>query len=96
MDMETRAAAPPFGPEELRGLKFFGPLEHLLVNLHQLYPDAKRKLHYDDYLLLLLLAYYNPIISSTRAICHCSGFRRVQKGLGVAQTSLGSLSDHFH
>jgi hypothetical protein len=42
---------------------------------------------------MILLYFFNPVLSSLRGIRQASGFRKVQRELGVAKTSLGSLSE---
>ena len=92
--MDTHADATPSPlPRNLHGLKFFSPLEGLLGQLHSLYPDPKRLLHYDDYLLYLLLAFYEPAIKSMRALQEASALPAVRECLGVPRFSLGSFSE---
>lgn len=54
---------------------------------------GNRKLHYDQYCLLFLLALFNPVVRSLRAIQQASTLRKVQKRLGCPRTSLGALSE---
>jgi hypothetical protein len=54
---------------------------------------GNRDLFCDQYASLLLLYFFNPVLTSLRAIQQASGFRKVQRELGVAKTSLGSLSE---
>ena len=87
---------PPLLPAHPCGLQFLEPLQGLLEKLHALYPDPKRTLHYDQYLLLLLLACYEPALQSLRALQQASTLPELRKRLGLAQTSLGSLSEAAH
>ena len=60
---------PALKSADIAGLKFFS--QHLLGaldKLHAHHDDPKRVLHYDQYLCLLLLSYYNPVLSSLRAL----------------------------
>jgi hypothetical protein len=77
----------------LQGLKFFAPLLKLLGDLRKHRPDPNRTLHYDDYLVYLLLVYFNPMFNSLRGIVKLSSAPRVQGNLGLSHTSLGSLSE---
>jgi hypothetical protein len=52
-----------------------------------------RGLHYDQYVALQLLFFFNPIVTSTRGLVQASALRKVQRELGVAPTSLGSFSE---
>lgn len=50
-------------------------------------------LHYDQYLSLLLLFFFNPIVTSMRGLVQASSLRKVRERLGVSPTSLGSFSE---
>jgi len=79
------------------GLKYFDKLAPLLARLHavgcQHDKAGNRKLHYDQYCLLVLLFFFNPVVRSLRAIEQASGLRKVQRKLGCGRASLGSLSE---
>jgi hypothetical protein len=82
---------------DLGGFRYFKILNPILERLHQ---DAtardragNRQLHFDHYTALLLLYFFNPIVTSLRGIQQASMLDKVQKLLGVARTSLGSLSE---
>lgn len=91
------ASAPGVGPLKLQGLKYFRMLGPLLQRLH----DAgvardragKRCLFFDQYAALLVLLYLNPTLSSLRSLRKASTLRQVQRALGCARASLGSLSE---
>lgn len=82
---------------DITGLKYFDQLAPLLKRLHHdgCNRDAakNRILHYDQYCLLLLLYLFNPIVTSLRGIQQASELKKVQKKLGCARASLGSLSE---
>jgi DDE family transposase len=68
--------------------------------LDRLHEDAcerdrahNRKLHFDQYVALLLLYFFNPIVTSLRGIVQASELKKVQRMLGCARASLGSLSE---
>lgn len=82
---------------DITGLKYFDKLAPLLERLHD---DAcerdkagNRVLHFDQYCLLLLLYLFNPVVTSLRGIQQASELNKVQKKLGCARASLGSLSE---
>jgi hypothetical protein len=83
--------------EDVTGLKYFDKLAPLLARLHdvgcQRDKAGNRKLHYDQYCLLVLLFFFNPVVRSLRAIEQASGLRKVQRKLGCQRASLGSLSE---
>jgi len=83
--------------KDLQGFKYFQPISAILENLH----DAgcardragNRTLHMDQYISLILLYFFNPICRSLRAVQQASELKKVQRKLGVARASLGSLSE---
>ncbi len=79
--------------QHVHGVKFFVPIRKLLRRLHRERSHHNRKLHYDEYTSLLLLAFFQPTSQTLRWIQHASGLQRVQKRLGVSRASLGSLSE---
>jgi hypothetical protein len=87
----------PIRSSEIQGLKYLDALLPLLDSLHsvgcQRDKAGNRKLHYDQYCLLILLSLFSPVLSSLRAIQQASRLRKVQKLLGCDRTSLGSLSE---
>jgi len=77
----------------IQGIKFFKPIRGLLKRLHKEHAHHNRKLHYDEYVSLLLLAFFQPTSQTLRWVQKASGLKRVQSKLGVSRASLGSLSD---
>lgn len=94
--MELPGLRYDFGPDDVQGLKFFQPIRALLERLHALHDHPNRLLHYDEYIALILLYFFNPIITSMRALQHASSFKRVQAALGTRRFSLGSFSEAAH
>lgn len=82
---------------ELQGFKYFKAISGMLESLHEAgchYDRAgNRTLHMDQYMSLLLLYMFNPICTSLRAIQQASELQKVQRTLGCARASLGSLSE---
>jgi hypothetical protein len=54
---------------------------------------GNRRLHFDQYCMLVLLFLFNPVVRSLRAIEQASELRKVQRKLGCRRASLGSLSE---
>jgi hypothetical protein len=54
---------------------------------------GNRCLHFDQYCILILLALFNPVVRSLRAIQQVSESRNVQRKLGCERASLRSLSE---
>ncbi len=82
---------------DVRGLKYFRLLLPLLKRLHAVGTERdkahNRNLHFDQYIALLLLYFYSPVLSSLRSIEQASNLAKVQKFLGLKHASLGSLSE---
>jgi hypothetical protein len=87
----------PIKEKDLKGLKYFKLLSSLLDRLHL---DAtardragNRRLFYDQYAGLLLLYFFNPIVTSLRGIQQASTLDKVQRLFGCQRVSRGSLSE---
>ena len=82
---------------DLAGFRDFKSLKPLLERLHDVGTErdtaGNRKLHMDEYCLLVLMWLYNPVVDSLRGIQQCSEFASTRKRLGVGRASLGSLSE---
>jgi hypothetical protein len=88
---------PDVREEDVTGLKYFDKLAPLLARLHDVGcgrdKAGNRKLHFDQYCMLVLLFLFNPVVRSLRAIEQASELRKVQRKLGCQRASLGSLSE---
>jgi hypothetical protein len=82
---------------DLKGCKYFRALLPLLERLHAVGTArdkaGNRQLFFDQYAGLLLLYFFNPIVTSLRGLQQASGLAKVGKLLGVRRISLGSLSE---
>jgi hypothetical protein len=82
---------------DLQGPRLVRQMRQLVARLH----DAgaardkagNRTLFFDDYLCLLLVYFFTPAIESLRALQQVSGWQQTRRKLGIARTSLGSLSE---
>jgi hypothetical protein len=83
----------PLRAADLKRLKYFKPIRKLLHRLHRHKDCRNRKLHYDELLALVLLHFFNPVLTGLRSLQQASQLRKVQKKLGIERTSLGSLSE---
>jgi hypothetical protein len=92
-----RAKREKIKDSQLQGFKYFKVLSGLLERLQdagcQRDRAGNRTLHMDQYVSLLLLYMFNPICTSLRALQQASELTKVQKKLGAARASLGSLSE---
>jgi hypothetical protein len=93
----SNSRKPKIKSSDITGLKYFDQLAPLLQRLHKEGCErdtaGNRKLHYDQYCMLILLYLFNPIVTSLRGIQQASELKKVQKKLGCARASLGSLSE---
>lgn len=93
----ARKRKPKIKEEDLHGFKHFKLLMPVLDRLHdnacQRDRAGNRKLHYDQYAALILLYFFNPIITSLRGIQQASELKKVQRILGCPRAALGSLSE---
>ena len=83
----------PLRASDLLRWRYFKPIRKLLRRLHKHKDCANRKLHYDDLLVLLLLHFFNPVLTGLRSLEQASKLRKVHTKLGIRRTSLGSLSE---
>ncbi len=82
---------------DITGLKYFEQLAGLLERLHDVGTErdraGNRKLFMDQYCMMVLLFLFNPVVNSLRGLQQASELKKVQKKLGCARASLGSLSE---
>lgn len=83
--------------EALQGLKFLERLQPLLERLHEHGCERdqadNRKLHYDHLCGLILLTFFNPVLTTLRDLREASKLAKVRETLDASQTSTGSLSE---
>ena len=83
--------------QTLVGMRMLKPIQHLIEQLHDVGTErdraGNRKLSCDRYVTLLLLYFFNPSLTSLRALQQMTGWEKVQRELGIERTSLGSLSE---
>lgn len=87
----------PIRISDLQGFKYFKLIEEFLPRLSNVGAErdkaGNRELHCDSYVALLLLYFFNPAITSLRALQQASELEKTQKLLGVKRASLGALSE---
>src|SRR5690348_11752125 len=88
---------PQVTAQNIQGLKYFQRLEPLFRPLHDVGtrrdPAGNRRLFFDHSASLILLSFFNPVLSSLRAVQQARGLDKVQGKLGCPRTSLGALSE---
>ena len=92
-----RKRNPKIREKDLQGFKHFKDLLPVLERLHDNACERdrahNRKLHFDQHVALILLYFFNPIVTSLRGIQQASELTKVQRKLGCPRASLGSLSE---
>lgn len=96
--MTAASAGPPeLDAGHLRGIKPLRELLPLLASLRDVGCErdhaGNRELHFDQYVTLVLLMLFNPLIDSVRALQQASAVEGVSRRLGVGRFSLGSFSE---
>lgn len=93
----ARLHRPQIADSNLQGFKYFQMLPPLLERLQPVGTArdkaGNRQLFFGQYLSLVLLYFFNPIITSMRALQKASHLDKVQRLLKVRPTSLGSFSE---
>jgi hypothetical protein len=88
---------PTIHEHDLEGFKYLKTILPLLQRLHrhgcERDQGQKRLLHYDQYVALVLLYFFNPIVTSLRGLQHTTELGKVQRALGSSRASLGALSE---
>lgn len=97
MDDQTTTPQARIEEKDVTSLQFFDQLAPLLNRLHDIGCErdraGNRTLHYDQYCMLMLLFFFNPVIKTLRGLQQASELKSVQKKLGCPRSSLGSLSE---
>lgn len=79
--------------DDLQGFKYASALFGMMEEFHTIADHRNRELHYDEYIVLMLLYFFNPVLTSLRSIQQASTLEKVQRLLKVKAASLGSLSE---
>src|SRR3954469_192765 len=84
--------------QDLQGFRYLEQLQPLLQRLHDNGVDkiGNRRLFFDQYVALLLLYFFNPILTSLNALQQATRLEKVQKLIGGGPFSLGTLSAAQH
>jgi hypothetical protein len=93
----ARQAIVPVKVKDLQGFKYFDMVLPLLARLHDAgTQDDKAKnrhLFYDQYIALMLLYFFNPILTSLNGLLQASNLDKVRKTTGCGHVSKGALSE---
>ena len=93
MCMGARRKEPLTEPALRQGQKYLRQFEQVLKPLAELPAHGNRKFHYDQWVCLLLLHFYNPVLSSLRSLVEASDFQSIQELAGIKHTSLWAMSE---
>lgn len=91
--MGARRKEPLTEPALRQGQKYLRQFEQILKPLAKLPAHGNRTFHYDQWVCLLLLHFYNPVLNSLRSLAEATDFEGIQQLAGVKHTSLGSMSE---
>lgn len=93
----TSVPLEPLDERNIQGLKYFKMLLPVFDRLRDVGTArdkaGNRRLHFDQYCMLVLLSYFNPLLRSVRALQAASTLKNVQRRLGCPRMSLGSFSE---
>jgi hypothetical protein len=93
----ARKPKPPVAAKDLQGFKYFALVMPLLARLREAGTGrdkaGNRELFFDQYAALLLLYFFNPILTSLNGLQQASGLGKVQGVIGGGRASKGSLSE---
>lgn len=97
MAAEATQSGGGIDPRQIGGLKRLRHVLPLLAPLREVGcgrdKAGNRELHFDEYVTLVLLCLFNPILDSVRALQQASAIDKVSEQLGVKRFSLGSFSE---
>lgn len=93
----SRSDEPVIDASMLMGWKYFKRLEPVLAGVRGAGcardKAGNRELFFDQYISLILLYLFNPVVTSLRGIQAAGSLKKVQRTLGCGRSSLGSLSE---
>src|SRR2546423_1470911 len=93
----AKAGHKPIDPRQLGHLKKLRELLPMLAELRDSGCErdraGNRELHFDQYVTLVLLYLFNPLIDSMRVLQEAAAVDKVAEQLGVGRFSLGSFSE---
>ena len=89
----SRKAKKPITAKDIKGIKYLRAFFELLQPLADILVHGNRRFFMDEYVALLLLHFFNPVLGSLRALQQATGLENVQEAIGVKRTSLGAMSE---
>src|SRR5271155_3317981 len=93
----ARKASAPIKVKDLQGFKYFDMVLPLLARLHDAATAddqaGNRRLFFDQYVALMLLYFFNPILTSLNGLLQASALDKVRQTVGCGHISKGSFSE---
>jgi hypothetical protein len=89
----SRKAKQPISEKDIKGIRYIRAFFGLFESLSDIPVHGNRKFFMDEYVSLLLLHFFNPVLSSLRSLQQATGLENVQEVIGVKRTSLGAMSE---
>ena len=83
----------PLAEQDVGSLQLLKPLSRLATLLHEDAGHQNRLLHHDQLLCLLLLMFFNPVITSLRDLEELSGLKKVQRKLGIPRFGKSTIAE---
>lgn len=83
----------PIREKDIQGFKYLRDFFPLLERFHSVREHHNRDFHFDKYIALLLLYFFNPVLTSLRGIQQASHLNKVKKELGIKGLGLTTLSE---
>ncbi len=90
--VETCAIGIALEARRCRGFKYLRSVQDLLAPLRDGTAHGNRDLFMDQYASLMLLYFFNPVLTGLRSLQQAPGLANVQEALGIRALSLGALS----
>lgn len=79
--------------KDIKGLKYLRVFAEVLEPLRQNVVHGNRQFLMEEYVSLMLLHFFNPVLGSLRSLQQATGLENVQEVIGVKRTSLGAMSE---
>ena len=93
----ARKPSKPVTAKDLQGFKYFEAVVPMLAQLRDTGTSrdkaGNRRLFFDQYAALLLLYFFNPILTSFNGLQQVTSLQKVQKLIGCDRVSAGALSE---
>ena len=83
----------PIREKDVQGLKYIDKFLPLFKRFHHVNAHHNRELYFDKYITLILLYFFNPVLTSLRSIQQAFHLDKVKKALRIKGAGLSTLSD---